>query len=116
MLEYLGNRGEYGRIIDTAESAVRSLPDDVDLRNYLVLGYLKTGKEDLALEQMRQILRLTPKDLDLLLQIARLQEKKGRNAEALATYGKILNLAPQHEESGEAYLRLRMGGLPVEKE
>jgi len=116
MLEYLANRGEYSRIIDTAESAIRSLPADVDLRNYLVLAYLKTGKEDLALEQMHQILKLTPKDLDLLLQIAQLQEKKGRNSEALATYGKILNLAPQHEEAGEAYLRLRMGGLPVEKE
>jgi tetratricopeptide (TPR) repeat protein len=112
MLEHLVNRDEYGRIIEAAESAIRSLPNNVDLRNYLVLGYLKTGKEDLALEQMHQILRLTPKDLDLLLRIALLQEKKGLNAEALATYEKILNLAPQHEEAGEAYLRLRMGDLP----
>ncbi|RJR35157.1 MAG: hypothetical protein C4576_25725 [Desulfobacteraceae bacterium] len=116
MLEYLHSRGEYGRIIETAEAALRSLPDDVDIRNYLVLGYLKAGKEDLALSQMHQILKLTPKDLDLLLQIARLQERKGQNKEAVETYGKILNLAPQHEEAGEAYLRLRMGGLPLEKQ
>jgi tetratricopeptide (TPR) repeat protein len=112
IFEYLFNRGEHGKIIEVAESGLKSLPDHLDMRNYLVLSYLKTGKEDLALEQMQQILRLTPRDMDLLLQIARLQEKKGLNAEAMATYRKVLNIAPDHEEAGEAYLRLRMGGLP----
>jgi tetratricopeptide (TPR) repeat protein len=112
IFEYLSTRGEYGKIVEAAESGLKSFPDNLDMRNYLVLSYLKTGKEDLALAQMQQILKLTPGDLDLLLQIAQLQEKKGLSAEAMATYRKVLNLAPDHEEAGEAYLRLRMGGLP----
>lgn len=114
ILEYLSGKGEYAKIVEAAESGLKSHPENLDMRSYLVLAYLKTGKEDLALEQMKQTLKLTPRDLDLLLQVARLQEKKGLSADALETYRKVLNLAPDHEEAGEAYLRLRMGGLPNE--
>ena len=116
ILEYLSTRGEYGKVIEAAAAGVQALPENVDIRNYLVLAYLKTGKEDLALAEMQQILKLTPKDLELLFRIARIQEKKGLIPDAVATYRKILNIAPEHEEASEAYLRLRMSDLPREKE
>ena len=66
ILEYLSTRGEYGKVIEAAAAGVKALPENVDIRNYIVLAYLKTGKEDLALAEMQQILKLTPKDLELL--------------------------------------------------
>lgn len=116
IFEYLNGRGDYGKIIEIAEARLKDFPENVDLRNYLVLAFLNTGKEDLALVQMKEIQKLTPKNVELLLQIARIQEKKGKSAEAMRTYEKILVLAPEHEEASEAYLRLRMGDLPNAKE
>jgi tetratricopeptide (TPR) repeat protein len=114
IFKYLNSRGDYEAILEVMKSAVQSLPENLDLRKYLVLAYLKTGKEGLALDQMKEMAKITPGDVTLLLQLARLQEKHGKNTEAMETYKKILTVSPGHEEAGEAYLRLRLKGLPGE--
>lgn len=114
IFEYLNSRGDYEGTIEAMKSALRSLPDNQDFRKYLILAYLRTGKEAMALEQMEELAQGRPKDTALLLQLARLQEKLGKNADAMKTYGKVLAASPGHEEAGEAYLRLRMKGLPLE--
>ncbi len=80
---------------------------NLDLREYLILAYLKTGKEDLAVKEMNHVLKIRPKDITLLLQLAKLHEKQGRDKEALKVYGKILDISPGHSEAEKAYLRLR---------
>ena len=95
------------------EDGLKSHPENIDLREYLILAYLKTEKEDLAIEQMRKVLKAKPKDVTLLLQLAKLEEKKGKFKEALQTYQKILDISPSHEEVEEAYLRLRLKVLPI---
>lgn len=116
ILDYLSTRGEYGKVIEAAAAGLQALPENVDIRNYLALAFLKTGKEELALKEMQQILKLTPRDLELLLRIARIQEKRGLLPDAVVTYQRVLNIAPEHEEASEAYLRLRMSDLPREKQ
>lgn len=106
MFEYLNTRGDYTKLIGIMEKGLKALPDDVDLMKYLVLAYLKTGKEGLAIREMEKILKVHPKDLPLQLQLARLQEKKGDIRNALRTYENILALSPEHKEAREAYLDL----------
>lgn len=116
MFEYLNRRGSYKKMIEIMKNALKSNPKNTDLREYLTLAYLKTGKEDLALNNMEEVLKLKPKDILTLLRLARLSEKRGKIEKALKAYKKILDISPSHEEAQEAYLRLRLEVLPLERE
>lgn len=111
IFEYLKGRGNYEEMIPILQKGVQANPKRTALREYLTVAYLKTGKEELAIRQMEEIHKLRPKDIDLLLNLARLQEKSNRPKAALKTYKKILELSPDHEEASEAYLRLRFMGV-----
>ena len=49
IFEYLNRRADYQKMIGIMKRGLKSLPNDLNLRQYLVVAYLKTGKEDLAL-------------------------------------------------------------------
>ena len=115
IFEYLNRRAHYKMMIEVMKKGLKSHPKNTDLREYLILAYLKTGKEDLAIDQMEEILKLKPKDMTNLLRLARLSEKQGKKRVALGAYKKILDISPDHEEAEEAYLRLRLEVLPVER-
>jgi tetratricopeptide (TPR) repeat protein len=108
LFEYLDGLGNYKKIIELMEQGLKSSPNNPDLREYLVVAYLKTGKEGLAIAEMEKILKSKPKDLSLLLRLAKLKEKQEDFEGALEAYKKILDISPDHEEAGEAYLRLRI--------
>ncbi len=108
LFEYLDGLGNYKKMIELMEQGLKSSPNNPDLREYLVVAYLKTGKEDLAIAEMEKILKSKPKDLSLLLRLAKLKEKQKDFEGALEAYKRILDISPDHEEAGEAYLRLRI--------
>ena len=114
IFEYLNNIGNYKDMVSVMEDGLKTHPKDGDLRRYLILAYLQTGKDDLASEQMKEILKSNPDDITILLQLARLQEKQKRYKEALETYKRIIDVSPGHEEAEDAYLRLRLEVLPHE--
>jgi tetratricopeptide (TPR) repeat protein len=116
MFQYLNRRAEYEKMIGVMKTGLKSLPDNLDLKQYLVVAYLKTGKEDLALDQMEKILEKRKKDVTLLLQIASLHEKKGRQGETLKTYKRILDISPNHGEAKKAYLRLMLQQAKTEEQ
>jgi tetratricopeptide (TPR) repeat protein len=116
MFEYLNSRGSFKEMAEVMKIGVSRFPDNTDLHEYLILAYLKIGNEDLALREMNEVLKLKPKDVSLLLQVAKLSEKQGKDREALAAYKRILEVSPGNEEAGEAYLRLRLKELPLEEE
>ena len=86
--------------------------ENIELRQYLILAYLKTGDQDRAISEIREVLKIQPNNVKLLLQLARLYENQGRFEEALSIYSKVINLSPGHEEAEDAYLRLRLKTLP----
>jgi len=111
MFDYLNSQSNYKEMIRVLEQGVKSNPAQRKLREELLFAYLKTGREDLAVEQMAALLKIKPNDTGLLLQMARLFEKQGKLSEALEVYKKIIQISPNNEEAEEAYLRLRLKGV-----
>lgn len=112
IFDYLNTRGDYKQIQKIMEAGLKKNSGSIELRQYLILAYLKTGDHDKAISEIREILKIQPKNVKLLLQLARLYENQGRPKEALTIYGQVINLSPGHEEAEEAYLRLRLKTLP----
>jgi tetratricopeptide (TPR) repeat protein len=106
LFEYLDGLGHYDKMIEFMEQGLKSFPKNPDLREYLVVAYLKTGKENLAIAEMEKILKSKPNDLSLLLRLAKLKEKQEDFEGALEAYKKILDISPDHKEAEEAYIRL----------
>jgi tetratricopeptide (TPR) repeat protein len=115
LFDYLNAKGDFKEIIAIMEKGVKVNPERVELRECLVLAYLKTGHEEKAVYQMGEILKRRPKNVELLLNLARLREKHGQNEEALKAYKRIIEISPDNEEAGEAYLRLRLKGVQSEE-
>ena len=111
MFESLRAKGAYKKILRIMKKAVKVYPRKIVFREYLVLACLKTGKENQAASQMEKILKTRPKDLDLLLQLARLREKNNNIKAAAKAYKRVIDISPEHEEASEAYLRLRLRGV-----
>ena len=111
VFEYLDARSNYKQMAEIMETGIQARPENVELRQYLVFALLKMGREDAAATQLAQLAKLKPKDLNLLLQLAKLQESQGNVKEAMETYKKIVEISPGHQEAEEAYLRLRLKEL-----
>ncbi len=115
MFEYLNSRNDFETMIEIMREGLASNPDNTELREYLALAYLKTDREDLAIIQLKEVLKHRPADVPLLLQAARLAEKLGRREDALEFYKRVVEISPGHEEAEDAYLRLRLEALPLGK-
>ena len=105
---YLNSRGHYDRIIHFMDIGLEANPNETDFRAYLVLAYVKTGKEKLAIKQIEEILRVKPKDVKLLMHLARLREKNGDLEGALEAYKRVIEISPGYKDAEEAYLKLRL--------
>ena len=60
------------------------------------------------MEQLRVMAKEKPKDVNVLHQLAALQEKQGKYEAALETYERILEISPESKEAGEARLSLML--------
>jgi tetratricopeptide (TPR) repeat protein len=116
LFQYLNNQGDFKKMIETMKDGTQSHPKSSDLRRYLILAYLKTGDEQLAIDQIDEILKIRPNDIVSLLQLAKLKEKQGNSKESLESYQKIADISPGHEEAEEAYLRLLLQLAQFEEE
>ncbi len=113
--EYLSGRGEYKSMIPLVQRGLKIHPNALELRDHLVVAYLKTGMEKEAGAEMERILKYRPKDLKLLQSFARLKEKQGDYRGAVDAYKRILGLDPGNEEAQNAYLRLRLKVMESDK-
>jgi len=111
VFEYLNARNDFKSMAEIMETGVQARPENVELRQYLLFALLKLGKEEAAVAQLAQLAALKPKDVNLLLQLAKLQENQGNVKEAMETYKKVVEISPDHQEAEEAYLRLRLKEL-----
>jgi tetratricopeptide (TPR) repeat protein len=87
---------------------VKANPKNFELRQYLILVYLKLKKNELAVKEIMEALKLQPNNINLLHQLAKIHEGTGNLDQALQVYKKILDISPDDEKAGKAYLRLRL--------
>jgi tetratricopeptide (TPR) repeat protein len=108
IFEYLAERSEFGKLSEYMSKGVKANPKNFELRQYLILSYLKLKKNDLAIKEMEEALKLMPDNTDLLHQLARLKEDTGDLNRALRLYKNILEVSPGDEKAEENFLRLRL--------
>ncbi len=98
----------YEEMTKTFARAVGKAPEEPELRYFLGIAYEKRGLLVEAIRQFQAASKLTPKNMDYLIRLARLQEQIGKKSEALNIYKKILDQDPENPEAQENYLRLKM--------
>jgi len=103
---YLNDRNEYNKIIGIMEKGIGIFPNNADIRQYLIVAYLKTGQEKKAVDQLVTLLKIKPDDVSLWLQLAQLQEKLGNNRSALQSLEKALEISPDHKTAKDVYMGL----------
>lgn len=116
IFHYLWPKGKCNEIIPFINKGLRYNPKDITLREYLILCYLDQGKDALAMRHIKYILKLRPNDVDILLQLAKILEKRGNYLEALRIYKKVLIIAPTNKEAQNGYLRLRLKRIEEREE
>jgi tetratricopeptide (TPR) repeat protein len=106
MFTYLNDRKEYSKLIGIMEKGAETFPNNADIRQYLIVAYLKTGQEKKAVDQLGTLLKTKPKDVSLWLQLAQLQERLGNNRGALQSLEKALEISPDDKTAKASYLGL----------
>ncbi len=91
-----------------SQCGVKANPKNFELRQCLILVYLRLKRNKLAVKEMERALKLKPNDTALLHQLAKVKEEGGDLKPALMLYKKILDISPGDEKAEEAYLRLRL--------
>ncbi|UCH00438.1 MAG: tetratricopeptide repeat protein [Deltaproteobacteria bacterium] len=108
IFKYLMEQSEFEKLAKYMLKGVKANPKSFELRQYLILAHLNLKKNDLAVKEMKEALKLKPNDIDLLRLMAKVKEEAGDLDQALKLYQKILEIFPGDEKAENAYLRLRL--------
>jgi Flp pilus assembly protein TadD len=107
IFNHLSTLNKFEQLAQYMSKGVEANPKDFQLRQYLILTYLKLKKNDLAIKEIKNTLKLRPNDISLLHQLAKISEGTGNLDQALQAYKKILDISPDDEKAEKEYLRLR---------
>ena len=108
IFDHLTALDEFEQLAHYMIQGVTENPKNFELRQYLILVYLKLKKNELAIKEIKEALKLRPNNTNLLHQLAKIHEGTGNLDQALEVYKKILNISPDDEKAGKAYLSLRL--------
>jgi tetratricopeptide (TPR) repeat protein len=108
IFDHLTALDEFEQLAHYMIQGVKENPKNFELREYLILVYLKLKKNELAIKEIEEALKLRPDNTNLLHQLAKIHEGTGNLDQALQAYKKILDISPDDEKAGKAYLRLRL--------
>ncbi len=89
------------------QEGVKALPDDGKLREYLGFVYLKEQNVPYAIAQFEQARQLSPNDISLLYQLAKLYETSGQPETALKYYERVIKIDNEYRDAEASFLRLR---------
>ena len=107
IFNHLSNLNKFKELADYLKKGVKANPKSFPLRQYLIFTYLKLNKNELAVKEIKNALKLKPNNINLLHQLAKINEGTGNLEQALQVYKKILDISPDDKKAGKAYLRLR---------
>jgi len=108
IFNHLSTLNKFKELAHYMSKGVKANPKSFELRQYLILVYLKLKKNELAVKEIKNALKLKPNNISLLHQLAKINEGTGNLDQALQVYKKILDISPDDEKAGKEYLRLRL--------
>jgi len=108
IFNHLAALDEFEQLAHYMIMGVKENPENFEFREYLILAYLKLKKNELAVKEIKEALKLKPNNTNLLYQLAKIHEGTGNLDQALQVYKKILAISPDDEKAGKEYLRLRL--------
>ena len=108
IFQHLTALDEFEQLAHYMIEGIKENPKNFDLRQYLILVYLKLKKNELVVKEINEALKLRPNNTNLLHQLAKIHEGTGNLDQALQVYNNILTISPDDEKAGKAYLRLRL--------
>jgi|GEM_PF-2731315 len=111
----LKDGGDLARLEDLLGQGVKANAKSVELWKMLVQVRLARRNPAGAAKALDKVVELEPKDADNRLRLAKLLESLGQLKEAMDQYAAVLELEPQNEAAGEAYLRLKFELLKGKK-
>lgn len=89
---------EEGQAKDMAKKALEIKPDFLDARKFLYGIFLEAKDYDGAINTIQGYLRLNDKDINNLITLGSVYALKGDDAQARATFQKIINLEPKNPQ------------------
>ncbi|SFM85841.1 tetratricopeptide repeat protein [Thermodesulforhabdus norvegica] len=89
-------------------SCVSSLPDKPQCHEMLLYVLLKENRKKEAASTLDDLIKLNPRNPELLLQKAKLEYSIGRFKETLTALQKYLDLRPDDREAKELYMQVRI--------
>ncbi|MBW2060187.1 MAG: tetratricopeptide repeat protein [Deltaproteobacteria bacterium] len=113
IFDYLDRREYYQDLAGQARQWIKMRPQVVKFREYLAYAHIKQNKLNSAVQDYEAILKLTPKDTDVMFKMAKIYEAVGRMADAIKMYDRVLKIKPGHEQAAQARLRLSLERLKV---
>lgn len=88
------NKSNYKNVIPGAENYLKSNKDDLKMREILASSYLLTGNSKKSLAEYQLILESKPSDAETLYKIGILQQRMGKQSEALSYLSRAVRAAP----------------------
>ena len=88
----------YDDVIRSGVPALKSFPDDSRVHNSLGIAYHYLKRQDDALPELREAVRLKPQDVDFRGNLAREYMGKGLPAEAVEQYKAALSIKPDDQQ------------------
>jgi tetratricopeptide (TPR) repeat protein len=97
---YASNLGKEGRIeeaISVLDGGLRLCPHEMAFENAKALVYGDSGKYDMAFDVLNRILKRNSRDVDALINMGVVSEKKGDYANSEHYFKKALAIDPEHD-------------------
>ena len=92
------NMNQWARALDSYERAVAYDPENSDLHFNIAQVYIKQGDAERAIPALRRSLEYK-QDPGMYYQLGALYHKLGQAREARLSFGRLLQLAPQHPKA-----------------
>lgn len=108
VFEYYKSRDKHQKIIDLMNRGIKNYPDEKDFYIYRGYANIKLKNYKAAIFDFEKAAKLSPKDVQVMEQIAGLLEKTGQYQKAMETYKQLITIRPGNELYKEKYLQLKI--------